>query len=92
MISVECASGFCQSPPIIPVKLTLQPIAIPLVLTLALSALLTGCFEDDQILLPEPPVEEAPRLEEGAYEVQVAAVDLLDCPGVRVISGSVLGV
>ncbi len=43
MISVECGSGFCQSPPIIPVKLTLQPVAIPLVVTLALSALLTGC-------------------------------------------------
>lgn len=50
---------------------------------ISVATLLTGCFEDDRIVLPEPPVEQGPRLEEGGYEVQIAAVDVVDCYGMR---------
>ncbi|HNH50694.1 MAG TPA: hypothetical protein PKY30_26910, partial [Myxococcota bacterium] len=43
----------------------------------------TACFDEPSVILPQPPPDDSPALDEGVYELQVVAVDDFSCPGMR---------
>lgn len=49
---------------------------------IALSTL-TGCFDEEPIVLPDDPTPSGVELIEGSYEVQIVAVEEIACQGMR---------